>query len=58
MEKLTAANELTDELEDLSAEDRAKLNGHVTSVVEKNNFDGDSFLVEVRRAMSGRELAS
>jgi hypothetical protein len=32
LEKLTAANELTDELEDLSAEDRAKLKSAIADV--------------------------
>jgi CheY-like chemotaxis protein len=48
---VVTAKEITDE-------DRTKLNGRVMSVVEKTEFDGERFMVEVRRAMSGRGLAS
>jgi CheY-like chemotaxis protein len=37
-------------------EDRAKLGGHVTTIMEKANFDPDRFTAEVRRAMSGRQV--
>jgi PAS domain S-box-containing protein len=40
----------------ITAEDRAKLSGHVTTIMEKAEFDRDRFRVEVRRAMSGRHL--
>jgi CheY-like chemotaxis protein len=39
----------------LSAADRARLNGYVTAIVEKADFDG-GFSSEIRRAMSGRPL--
>jgi signal transduction histidine kinase/DNA-binding response OmpR family regulator len=35
--------------------DRAKLNGFVTTIVEKDEFSRDRFAAEVRRAMSGRK---
>ena len=35
-------------------EDRARLNGYVTTIMEKAEFDRDRFIAEVRRAMSGR----
>jgi signal transduction histidine kinase/DNA-binding response OmpR family regulator len=38
----------------ITAEDRAKLNGYVTTIMEKADFDRVRFAVEVRRAMSGR----
>jgi CheY-like chemotaxis protein len=38
----------------ITAADRARLNGYVTAVVEKVEFNGDRFTAEVRRAMSGR----
>jgi CheY-like chemotaxis protein len=38
----------------ITAEDRAKLNGYVSTIMEKSGFDPDGFLAEVRRAMSGR----
>ena len=38
---------------DLTATDRAALNGHVLRVVEKASFDGGEFIGEVRRAMHG-----
>jgi CheY-like chemotaxis protein len=43
---------------DITAEDRARLNGYVTAIVEKANFDRDRFTAEVRRAMSGRQVAA
>ena len=42
----------------ISAEDRAKLNGYVSTIMEKAAFDADRFTAEIRRAMSGRRLAS
>ncbi len=39
----------------ITAEDQAKLNGYVTAVMEKAEFDSDRFVAEVRRAMSGRK---
>ncbi len=41
---------------DVTVEDRAKLNGYVTAIMEKSTFDHDRFRDEVRRAMSGRQL--
>jgi len=38
----------------LTAAERAKLNGYVTAIMEKAQFDGERFTSEVRRAMSGR----
>ena len=40
----------------ISAEDRAKLNGSVTAIMEKAKVDRDRFRAEVRRAMSGRPV--
>jgi CheY-like chemotaxis protein len=42
----------------ITEEDRTTLNGFVTTIVEKADFDGDRFAAEVRRAMSGRALAA
>jgi CheY-like chemotaxis protein len=39
----------------VTAEDRARLNGHVTAIVEKAVFDRDGIMAEVRRSMSGRQ---
>ncbi|HEX7668725.1 MAG TPA: response regulator, partial [Polyangiaceae bacterium] len=41
-----------------TAEERAKLSGYVTTIMEKADFDVDRFAAEVRRAMSGRKLAA
>ena len=38
----------------ITPEDRAKLNGYVSTIVEKSGFDPDGFTAEIRRAMSGR----
>jgi CheY-like chemotaxis protein len=38
----------------ITAENRANLNGYVTAIMEKAEFDRDRFTAEVRRAMSGR----
>jgi CheY-like chemotaxis protein len=42
----------------VSIEDRAKLNGFVLAVMEKAEFDRDRFVLEVRRAMSGRQAVA
>jgi CheY-like chemotaxis protein len=41
---------------EITAEDRAKLNGYVATIMEKADFGRDRFMAEVRRAMSGRRL--
>ena len=38
----------------ITAEDRVRLNGYVTAIVEKAEFNRDRFRAEIRRAMSGR----
>jgi PAS domain S-box-containing protein len=40
----------------ITAEDRVKLSGYVTSIMEKAEFDGERFTAELRRAMSGRQV--
>jgi CheY-like chemotaxis protein len=40
----------------ITTEDRARLHGYVSSIMEKVSFDADRFTAEVRRAMSGRRL--
>jgi PAS domain S-box-containing protein len=40
---------------DVTAGDRTKLNGFVTSIMEKAEFSRERFAAEVRRAMSGRQ---
>ena len=42
----------------ISAEDRARLDGSVTAVIEKAVFDRDRFTAEVRRAMSVRQAVA
>jgi PAS domain S-box-containing protein len=42
---------------DLTAEDRAMLNGFVTAVMEKGDFERDRFIGEVRRAVTGRQAS-
>ena len=42
----------------ITAEDRAKLNGYVSAIMEKSGFDPDGFTAEIRRAMSGRPLVA
>ena len=42
----------------INVEDRARLTGHVTTVMEKTEFDAQRFTAEVRRAMSGRRMVS
>jgi len=43
---------------EISADDRAKLNGYVKRIMEKTEFDLNRFTAEVRRAMAGRELVA
>jgi PAS domain S-box-containing protein len=43
---------------DITAEDRARLNGYVMTIMEKTHFSGNRFAAEVRRAMSGRRLVA
>ena len=38
----------------ITADDRDKLNGYVSTVMEKADFDAGHFATEIRRAMSGR----
>jgi PAS domain S-box-containing protein len=42
----------------ITAEDRARLRGYVTAIVEKTEFDGDRLTREVRRAMAGRNAVA
>ncbi len=42
----------------ITAEDRARLNGYVMAIMEKAEFDRSRFAVEVRRAISGRQLVA
>src|SRR6185295_19851172 len=42
----------------ITDEDRTKLNGYVSAIMEKAAFDRDRFTTEVRRAMSGRKTAA
>ena len=41
----------------ITAEDRGKLNGLVSTILEKGSFDGGQFASEVRRAISRRHAA-
>ncbi len=41
---------------DITPEDRTRLNGYVSAIMEKAEFDPDRFMAEVRRAMAGREV--
>jgi CheY-like chemotaxis protein len=41
---------------EITAEDRSKLHGHVTRIIEKGGFDPVRFIAEVRRAVAGRPL--
>jgi PAS domain S-box-containing protein len=41
----------------ITPEDRSRLNGYVTAIMEKGEFDPDRFAAEVRRATSRRSLA-
>jgi PAS domain S-box-containing protein len=40
----------------ITAEDRDKLNGFVSTILEKADFDGNRFALEVRRAMTNRQV--
>jgi PAS domain S-box-containing protein len=40
----------------ITAEDRDRLNGYVSTIMEKADFDAVHFATEVRRAMSGRQV--
>ena len=40
----------------ITAEDRDKLNGYVSTIMEKGDFDAGHFAIEIRRAMSGRQV--
>jgi CheY-like chemotaxis protein len=42
----------------LTDEDRIKLTGYVTAIIDKSEVDDRRFIAEVKRAMSGRELAA
>jgi CheY-like chemotaxis protein len=42
----------------ITDEDRVRLNGSVTTIVEKAEFDRDRFTAEVRRAMAGRNAVA
>jgi CheY-like chemotaxis protein len=42
----------------ITVEDRVKLRGSVMSIMEKGTLDPDRFSTEVRRAMSGRQVAA
>ncbi|MEO8200628.1 MAG: PAS domain S-box protein [Gemmatimonadota bacterium] len=42
----------------ITREDRARLQGSVTTIMEKSDFDRVRFIAEVRRAMSGRQLVT
>jgi len=43
---------------EITAEDRAKLSGYVTAIMEKAEVGRDRFTTEVRRAMSGRAMVA
>jgi CheY-like chemotaxis protein len=40
----------------VTGEDRSRLNGYVTTIVEKAEFHRDRIAAEIRRAMSRRQL--
>ena len=42
----------------ITAEDRAKLSGYVTTIMEKTEFSSDRLTAEVQRAMSGRQVVA
>jgi hypothetical protein len=42
----------------VTAEERARLNGVVTTVIGKAGFDGDLFITRVRRAMAGQPVGA
>ncbi len=41
---------------EITPEDRVKLNGHVTAIMNKSAFDTSNLTTEVRRAMAGRRV--
>jgi CheY-like chemotaxis protein len=41
---------------EITSEDRIRLNGYVTAIMNKGDFDPDRFTEEVRRAMAGRRV--
>jgi PAS domain S-box-containing protein len=43
---------------EITADDRARLNGYVAAIMEKAAFEPERFMTEVRRAMSGRPSVS
>jgi PAS domain S-box-containing protein len=43
---------------EITADDRAKLIGSVTTIMDKTEFSRDRFTAEVRRAMSGRKVVA
>jgi PAS domain S-box-containing protein len=43
---------------EIAVDDRSRLNGYVTAILEKSAFDPGQFTDEVRRAMSGRQLVA
>jgi PAS domain S-box-containing protein len=43
---------------DITAEDRARLHGPVTRIMEKAGFNAARFMAEVRRALAGRPVAA
>ena len=47
-----------DAAKQITAEDRARLSGYVTTIMEKAEFDPERITAEVRRAMSGREVVA
>jgi CheY-like chemotaxis protein len=43
---------------EVSQSDRTRLNGHITTIIQKGGLEGHRFTAEVRRAMSGRPLVA
>ena len=43
---------------EITASDRTRLNGYVTTIIAKSTFDAASFTAEVRRTMAGRQLVA
>jgi CheY-like chemotaxis protein len=42
----------------VTAEDHRRLSGHVSTILEKAEFDGERFTTEIRRAMAGRAVVA
>jgi CheY-like chemotaxis protein len=42
----------------ITDDDRAKLSGYVTTIMEKAEFEPDRLAAEIRRAMSGRNVVA